>query len=184
VHIERLRIVTAAASACGYLVTTAEVQMKTRVLPMVAIGLWLTTIAVAVVLFVRGQAHVAPDGRRAILLEPDQRNLVLQEMRGMLGSVQGVVAGVQAKDMKQVAQAARASGMAAAADVDPALMAKLPLDFKQLGMSVHRRFDELAVATDSGASQEQLLTILSTQLSSCVACHASYRLDATATATK
>jgi hypothetical protein len=84
--------------------------------------------------------------------------------------------------MKPVAQAARASGVAAAADVDPALMAKLPLEFKQLGLSVHKRFDEIATAADSGASLEQLLASLSTPLSACVACHAGYRLDAVSAA--
>ncbi len=77
---------------------------------------------------------------------------------------------------------AGASSVAAAADVNPALMVKLPLEFKQLGLSVHKRFDKIATAADSGASREQLLASLSTQLSACVACHASYRLDAVAPA--
>ncbi len=105
-------------------------------------------------------------------------------MRGMLGTVQGMVNGVKAGDLKQVAQAARASGMAAAADVNPALMAKLPLEFKQLGLSVHKRFDEIAAEADSGASGEKVLATLSTQLSACVACHAGYRIDAVTPAAK
>lgn len=158
--------------------------MSTRMLSVTAITLWLITIAVAGFFFVRGQTRVAPDGRTAILLAPDERNLVLTEMRGMLGTVQGMVNGVKAGDLKQVAQAARTSGMAAAADVNPALMAKLPLEFKQLGLSVHKRFDEIATEADLGASHEQLLGRLGTQLSACVACHASYRIDAAAPAAK
>lgn len=53
--------------------------MNTRMLSVVAIALWLATIAVAGVFFVRGQTRVAPDGRTAVLLAPDQRNLVLTE---------------------------------------------------------------------------------------------------------
>jgi hypothetical protein len=158
--------------------------MTTRVLSVAAIALWFVTVAVAVFFFVRGQTQVAPDGRTAVLLAPDERNLVLTEMRGMLETVQGVVDGVNADDIKQVAQAARASGMAAAADVNPALMARLPLEFKQLGLSVHKRFDEIATAADSGASREQLLASLGTQLSACVACHAGYRMDAVTPAAK
>jgi hypothetical protein len=158
--------------------------MSTRMLSVTAITLWLVTIAVAGFFFVRGQTRMAPDGRTAILLAPDERNLVLTEMRGMLGTVQGMVNGVKAGDLKQVAQAARASGMAAAADVNPALMAKLPLEFKQLGLSVHKRFDEIATEADSGVSHEKLLGSLGTQLSACVACHASYRIDAAAPAAK
>jgi hypothetical protein len=158
--------------------------MTARVLSITAIALWLVTIAVTAFFFVRGQTQLAPDGRTTVLLGSDERNLVLTEMRGMLETVQIVVDGVNEGDMKQVAQAARASGMAAAADVNPALMAKLPLEFKQLGLNVHKRFDEIAAAADSGASREQLLATLSTQLSACVACHASYRFDAVTPAAK
>jgi hypothetical protein len=158
--------------------------MSTRTLSVVAIILWLVTIGVAVFFFVRGQTRAAPDGRTAVLLAPDERNLVLTEMRGMLSSVQGVVDGVKAANMKQVAQAARASGMAAAADVNPALMAKLPLEFKEFGLSVHRRFDEIATEADSDGSREQMLASLSAQLSACVACHASYRIEAATPAAK
>ena len=139
--------------------------MTARVLSITAIALWLVTITVAAFFFVRGQTQVAPDGRTTVLLGSDERNLVLSEMRSMLETVQIVVEGVKEGDMKQVAQAARASGMATAAVVNPALMAKLPLEFKQLGLSVHKRFDEIATAADSGASREQVLARLSTQLS-------------------
>lgn len=158
--------------------------MKARMLSIAAIGLWLATMAVAGFFFVRGQTRVAPDGRTAVLLAPDERDLVLTEMRGMLGTVQGMVDGVKAGNLKQVAQAARASGMAAAADVNPALMAKLPLEFKEFGLSLHKRFDEIATEADSGASREQILASLSTQLSACVACHASYRIEAVTPAAK
>jgi hypothetical protein len=151
--------------------------MSTRMLSVAAITLWLVTIAVAVFFFVRGQTRVAPDGRTAVLLAPDERSLVLTEMRGMLGAVQGIVDGVNAGNMKQAAKAARVSGMAAAADVNPALMAKLPLEFKEFGLSVHKRFDEIATEADSGAPREHMLASLSTQLSACVACHASYRIE-------
>ncbi len=156
--------------------------MRTRILSVIAIALWLVTAGVAAVFFVRGQTQVAPDGRTAILLAPAERDLVLGEMRGVLASVQGVIEAVNAGDTKGVAKAARASGMAAAADVSPALMAKLPLDFKELGLGMHRRFDELAAAAESGASREQLLGALGAQLSTCVGCHAGYRLDPVAPA--
>ncbi len=158
--------------------------MSTRMLSVAAITLWLVTIAVAAFFFVHGQTRVASDGRTAVLLAPDERNLVLTEMRSLLGAVQGIVDGVNAGDTKQVARAARASGMAAAAGVNPALMAKLPLAFKKLGLGAHKRFDEIATEADSGASRERMLASLGTQLSACVACHASYRIEAVPPAAK
>ena len=48
----------------------------------------------------------------------------------------------------------RAVGMGMAADVEPAIMMKLPLPFKQMGMSVHRDFD--AIADGIGTSRDRL----------------------------
>lgn len=152
--------------------------MNYRLIAWVSLGLWLLTAVVVVVLFVRGSTAPATDGRRAILLSPAERDLVLGEMRTLLGSVQGIVQGVHTKDLGKVASAARTSGMAAAVDLDPGLMAKLPLEFKQLGMSVHHGFDELADAVDKGAAANDALARLEVQLVTCVACHASFRIDA------
>jgi hypothetical protein len=151
--------------------------MKTGLVAWAAIGLWLLTVIAAVVYFIRGQTVPSADGRQAILLAPAERDLVLGEMRAMLISVQGIVQATQAGDRARVAAAARTSGMAAAVDLDPALMAKLPLEFKQLGMGVHRGFDELAAAAAAGAGTGDILARLGTQLSACVGCHAGYRID-------
>ncbi len=152
--------------------------MNYRLIAWASLGLWLATAIVVVVLFVRGSAAPATDGRLAIPLTPAERDLVLGEMRTMLTSVQGIVQGVHDNDLKRVAAAARASGMQAAVDTNPALMAKLPLEFKQLGMSVHHGFDDLADAIDGGkAGRDDVLRQLGTQLVTCVACHQSFRID-------
>lgn len=150
--------------------------MSTRALGFAAIALWVALVAGAAFFFVRGMTTRSSDGRLAIALAPPERDMVLAEMRGMLISVQGIVAGLAAHDMRQVASAAKASGMAAAADATPSLLAKLPLAFKDLGFSVHRGFDELADAAQKGSTADQVLARLSIQLQSCAACHAAYRL--------
>lgn len=154
--------------------------MKSRTLSLIAIALWAATVVVVVTLFVRGQTTPSTDGRKAIVLTAQEHDLVLMEMRGMLQSVQGVVNGLAGNDMAAVAKAARASGMAAAADTTPALMAKLPLEFKQLGLSVHQGWDGMAQLAEHGASADEILTRLDAQLSSCVGCHAGYRLQSAA----
>jgi cytochrome c556 len=63
-------------------------------------------------------------------------------------------------------------------DVNPALMAKLPVEFKSLGMSVHHDMDDLAAAAEAGKTSQELLGSLGQTLSKCVACHASWQLQA------
>jgi hypothetical protein len=62
-------------------------------------------------------------------------------------------------------------------DVNPIIMAKLPLTFKSIGMSVHRDFDALADGIQSGERGEQILKRLSDLTSTCTACHDLYRFS-------
>jgi len=145
-------------------------------LALIAIVLWLVSAVVFGVFFVRGWTSESADHRIAIYLAPAERDLVLGEMRQMLLSVHSLVTGLSAGDRKIMEQAARASGMGMAADVDPVIMAKLPLTFKQQGMSVHRDFDALADSIANGADQSTLLRNFTGITARCVGCHTAYRL--------
>jgi hypothetical protein len=152
--------------------------MKSNKIAFAAILLWVVTVAVFAWFFVRGNTAAGSDNRTAVVLAAGERELILSEMRNLLGSVQGILDGINHGDMKQTSSAARAVGMASAADVNPALMAKLPMPFKQLGMSVHHDMDDLAQAAESGIPAAELQTMLTNTLSKCVACHASWQLKA------
>ncbi len=154
--------------------------MKFSRLAVAAIALWLVTVAVFGWFFVHGSTTAGTDNRSAVLLAPGERALILSEMRGLLSGVHGILDALNHNDLKAAATAARAIGTASAADVNPALMAKLPLPFKQLGMSVHREMDDLAKAADSGRPAAELQTMLTGTLGKCVACHAAWQLKATA----
>jgi hypothetical protein len=80
--------------------------------------------------------------------------------------------------INRIVQSSRSAGMAAAADVNPLLMAKLPLAFKTLGMSVHRDMDGIAHAAEGGQPTPELLKMTSNTLAKCVACHASWQIKA------
>ena len=149
--------------------------MKNK-LASIAIALWLITAAVLGYFFVRGWTTEATDRRTAIQLAPAERDLVLSEMRQMLHSVHNLVTGLSAGDPKIMEQAARASGVAMAADVNPIIMAKLPLAFKQQGMSGHHDFGALADTIARGADQATVLREFTGITARCVGCHASYRL--------
>jgi len=152
--------------------------MKLSKLALLSLALWLATVATFAWFFVRGNTAAGTDNRTAIMLQPAERDLVLGEMRLLLTATHGVLQGVNANDMKQVAAAARSAGMGAAVDVNPALMAKLPLPFKELGMTVHHSMDDIAAAAENGKPAPELLGMLTDTMSSCIACHASWQLQA------
>ncbi|HZW24890.1 MAG TPA: hypothetical protein VFF26_05345 [Gallionella sp.] len=151
--------------------------MKLSKLALFSLVLWLATVAAFAWFFVRGNTAAGTDGRTAIVLQAAERDLVLGEMRLLLTATHGILQGVNANDMKQVAAAARSAGMGAAVDVNPALMAKLPLPFKELGMTVHHRMDDIAAAAEAGKPATEITGMLTDTMSSCIACHASWQLQ-------
>lgn len=145
-----------------------------------AIVLWVLTIGVVAWIFVKGWTAPSADGRTQIVLAPIERDQILLEMRQLLKAVHGIVtaAGDPQQNLKPAEQTARAAGMAMAADVNPAIMAKLPLAFKQMGMSVHQDMDRLADAIGQGEASMQVLARLSSITARCTTCHDMYRLSA------
>ena len=149
--------------------------MKQRI-GLIALVLWVVTVGTFGYLFVRGWTSETTDKRTAIHLAPGERDLVLGEMRQMLYSVHRFVTGLSASDAKIMEEAARASGVTTAADVNPIIMAKLPFEFRRQGMSVHRDFDALADTIAKGADQATVLREFTGITARCVGCHTSYRL--------
>ncbi len=148
-----------------------------RKLAVGSLVLWLVTMAVGAYFFIFGKTTSSPDGRSAIILTADEKNMVLHEMRVILGAVNGVLKAVAKDDMKAAAVSARTAGMIMAVDGDPGLVAKLPAEFKTLGMSLHGDFDHLAGDIDAGLSREQVIERLGTITDKCVACHSGYRIS-------
>ena len=142
--------------------------------------LWVITIAALGWLFTKGLTAEGSDGRTEILLATAERDQILAEMRQLLKAVDGVVRGLgePQPDLKQMEQTARAVGMNMAADTEPAIMAKLPLPFKQMGMSIHKDMDSLADAITQNETPQQILQRLSSMTARCTACHDMYRFSA------
>lgn len=142
--------------------------------------LWILTITVLGWFFIKGWTAEGSDGRMEILLATAERDQILAEMRLLLKAVDGIVRGLgeSQPDRQAMQGAARAAGMEMAADVEPALMAKLPLPFKQMGMSIHSDMDALADAITAEESPQQILRRLSNMTARCTACHDMYRLAA------
>ena len=148
----------------------------------VTLGLWIVTIGAVGWLFVWGWTTQGTDGRMQIVLAPAERDLILGEMRVLLKAVHGVVAGLAGRGLDanrlEIEQAARSAGMHMAEDVNPALMAKLPLPFKQMGMSIHKDMDALADALIQKETSQQILQRLSDITARCTVCHDLYQFAA------
>jgi hypothetical protein len=119
----------------------------------------------------------ASDSRVVLELLPHERAMVLEEMRMFLAGIQKMTGALGKQDMPAVATASREMGQKMVHEVPPTLRAKLPLQFRQLGSSVHRDFDQIALDADSLKDASYSLGQLSTTLEKCVACHATYQIQ-------
>jgi cytochrome c556 len=150
--------------------------MKSSKLASIALLLWVATIAVFAWFFIRGNTTSGSDGRTAIVLQAAERDLILSEMRGLLSATQGILEGANGGDMQRIIKASSAAGMKGSADVNPLLMAKLPIEFKTLGMSIHHDMDEIAKAAATGTSAAEILKMTAATMTKCVACHSAWQL--------
>ncbi len=139
---------------------------------------WLIIGGMVYLFFIKGSVAPASDGRTAIVLSQGEKDLVLKEMRGFLNAVQTILEAIDEKDMKKVAESAREVGMANMGEVPGSLMRKLPLAFKQLGGPTHKAFDGLAMEASDLGDANVVIKKLATLMNNCVACHATYRLQA------
>ena len=138
---------------------------------------WLIIAAMVYMFFIKGNVAQASDGRTAVILTQGEKDIVLEEMRGFLNGVQLILEGLDEKDMKKVAQSAKAIGTNGVGELPGSLVRKLPLPFKQLGHPTHKAFDELAIeATDLG-DEKLILKKLASTTNNCVTCHAAYKLE-------
>ncbi|KVW95642.1 hypothetical protein ABW22_10635 [Thiobacillus denitrificans] len=117
------------------------------------------------------------DARVVLELTSSERVMILEEMRMFLTGVQKMTGALGQQDMPAVAEAARDMGQKMVHEVPPALRAKLPMEFRQLGFSVHRDFDQIALDADSLKDVSYSLGQLSATLQKCVACHATYQIQ-------
>ncbi|HEY0920631.1 hypothetical protein [Devosia sp.] len=142
---------------------------------VVALVVWAVTISAAAYLFVNGYTAKGSDGREVVLLTEAERDGVLAEMRGLLQATADITAALARNDNAAVAEIARPVGTAAMAGESPALLAKLPLAFKEAGLKAHTGFDTLANAAAGGATTQELTGMLAEHLLVCTGCHSAYR---------
>lgn len=125
--------------------------------------------------FTVGNVQPSEDGRKAVLLSKDERNMVLLEMRVWLQSSQGILAAATANDFDGVIKSAKASGMGAEAGTPASLFRKLPFEMKALGFDTRRKFDDIATDAEKSRDSNRIVAKLSVAMNNCIACHGTYR---------
>ncbi|MEI7014125.1 hypothetical protein [Leptospira licerasiae] len=153
--------------------------MKKIPLGLISLVLWAISASVFLYFFFSGNVSESIDGRTAIHLNPQEKNLVLTEMRGLLTSVNGIVAALADEDYKKAELAASASGMGMVKkleDEEKTILLKLPIEFKQLGFGTHAQFDKIAEDLRQKKEPKIILKELDKLTQNCVRCHATYKI--------
>lgn len=116
------------------------------------------------------------DTRARLGLTESERAEFLAEMRQMLASIQGIIAGIGAEDRERIIEAARYSGNRMARATPASVRARLPKEFQEIGGPTHMLFEEIVIRaeTDDMAS---LAELTGRTLQNCLACHALFRTD-------
>ena len=143
---------------------------------VVALVLAIGLGGMAYIFLLKGQTAPYADGRISVLLTADERSASLAEMRDILESVQEIMEDTIAGDFDAARARASSQGMSAFNQEDPAVIAKLPIGFKSIGLGLRGGFDDLATTLESTDSAVEVLDELSTLMLNCVACHQTYRL--------
>ncbi|MEE9310205.1 MAG: hypothetical protein V3U64_04235 [Cocleimonas sp.] len=126
--------------------------------------------------FVSGSVEPYEDGRTSVVLTKDERNLILDEMREFLKSVQAISQAITEKDMGKVAELGHKAGMAAEEGTPGSLLQKIPLSMKKMGFGVRGQFDEISASAKETKDPAVVRKQLDNLMNTCIACHAIYRL--------
>lgn len=136
-----------------------------KIVAAVALGFIATTVMASGI-----------DERQVLSITEMQRNHILTEMRALLAGTQNILYALSEDDMAAVARHARALGMGMAHKGENHLQSVLPQEFMQLGMAVHKNFDQIAIDAESLKDPKHTLRQLSASMNQCVACHAAYQI--------
>ena len=116
------------------------------------------------------------DTRVDLGLTESEKAEFLAEMRQMLASIQGIIAGIGEGNRQLIISSARKSGNMMARATPEAVRNKLPQSFKELGGPTHMMFEELVVVAETD-DMDMLATFTGNLMQQCTACHSMFKVD-------
>lgn len=149
--------------------------MKKWKLSWILVAVLSIVVGIFTYKFTVGEVKHSDDGRLAVLLNRNERNALLLEMRTWLQSSQSILEAVSLNNFEEVSRVAKISGMKAEAQTPGSLFRKLPFEMKVLGFDTRKKFDEIAADAIRLKDAKHTVKQLSNAMSNCVACHDVYR---------
>lgn len=146
----------------------------------ISLGLWIISFFIIGYHLYFGKTGKSTDGRTAVYLSQDEKDLVLREMRTLLVSVNGILEGLSKDDFEKAAGAASAAGMGLVESLEnqeKKILLKLPVEFKKLGLGTHTQFDNIAEMIRKKENLKTVLSEMDILTKKCTACHAGYRIE-------
>jgi hypothetical protein len=116
------------------------------------------------------------DRRVSLGLTATEKAEFLAEMRQMLVSIQGIIAGIANEDRDLIIKSARYSGNRMARATPDSVRNKLPQEFKEIGGPTHMMFEELVIRAETDDT-ESLTQFTADLMQQCIACHVLYKVD-------
>ena len=118
----------------------------------------------------------SPDSRVSLGFTQAEKVVFLSEMRRMLSSIQGVIAGIGEANREQIIKSARYSGNRMARETPESIKKKTPASFKEIGGSTHMMFEELVIRAETD-DMDLLASFTGELMAQCLACHERFKTD-------
>jgi len=116
------------------------------------------------------------DNRIAISVSNGERNQVLFEMRAFLQGLYNIQNAMADKDMKRVANSARALGPLLNR-VPSTMRDRLPVEFLELGNALRESFEAVAKDAESNKDMTSVQSHLAETVAYCAGCHETFRFQ-------
>ena len=124
---------------------------------------------------ISNEKKIESDNRTVLKLSQTETANFLREMRQMLTSIQGIIAGIASNDREKIIKSARYSGNRMARATPESITKKLPQSFKEIGGPTHMMFEELVIRAETD-DMESLTGFTGELLQQCLTCHELYKV--------
>ena len=125
---------------------------------------------------INAEDHEGNDKRIGLGFSELEKAQFLSEMRQMLASIQGVIAGIGEENRELIISSARYSGNRMARETPESIKKKTPQSFKDIGGPTHMMFEELVIRAETD-DMNTLTSFTGELMKQCLACHAMFKVD-------